>query len=48
MARINDPMHRSNLKKIVKDQEKLNENNNNGNNNSLNREEEEKIEEVEF
>ncbi len=40
-------MHRSNLKKIVKDQEKLNENNN-GNNGSLDREEEQKIEEVEF
>jgi hypothetical protein len=26
LARINDPMHRFNLKKIVKDSEKLNEN----------------------
>ena len=41
-------MHRFNLKKIVKDQEKLNENNNDGNNDSLDREEEQKIEEVEF
>ena len=47
LARINDPMHRSNLKKIVKDQEILNENNER-NNDSLDREEEQKIEEVEF